>query len=165
IPTSDETTLVSNVIQSLLPQPEVLNHICTKALLPQLLRCDSVNASILNSYLTVEENVEWKTKDPEMTVTNFISNLVENVSKNQDAEIKDHSQNLSTHINYLADHLPSCGSFKLDVILNDDILREFSVSNDIEFASALYRLFRWHGSPYNSHGTRRDRLLQLFGMD
>ncbi|KAF8776952.1 hypothetical protein HNY73_013885 [Argiope bruennichi] len=38
------------------------------------------------------------------------------------------------------------GSHKLEVILHSDILINFSVSEDAEFASALYRLFRWHGA-------------------
>ncbi|GFY58123.1 MTBP_C domain-containing protein [Trichonephila inaurata madagascariensis] len=77
-----------------------------------------------------EENVEWKEKNSEVNI-----------------KIEDTSQILSSHVHYLADQLPSCGSHKLDVILNHDILTSLSSNEeDIELTSALYRLFRWHGA-------------------
>ncbi|GFR08098.1 MTBP_C domain-containing protein [Trichonephila clavata] len=147
IPTTEEKHLVLEYIQTLLPQPEVLCHISTEGLLPQLLKCNSLYLCVLNSFIKEEEIVEWKEKNSEVSLDDFILDLLENVPKEQDIKIEDTSQILSSYVHYLADLLPSCGSHKLDVILNHDILTSLSSNEeDIQLTSALYRLFRWHGA-------------------
>ncbi|GFR08094.1 MTBP_C domain-containing protein [Trichonephila clavata] len=149
IPTTEEKHLVLEYIQTLLPQPEVLCHISTEGLLPQLLKCNSLYLCVLNSFIKEEEVyiVEWKEKNSEVSLDDFILDLLENVPKEQDIKIEDTSQILSSYVHYLADLLPSCGSHKLDVILNHDILTSLSSNEeDIQLTSALYRLFRWHGA-------------------
>ncbi|GFS30483.1 hypothetical protein NPIL_49621, partial [Nephila pilipes] len=54
-PTSQEKHLIVKYIQTLLPQNEVLNHISTEGLLPQLLRCNSVYLCVLNSFINEDE--------------------------------------------------------------------------------------------------------------
>ncbi|GFT83609.1 MTBP_C domain-containing protein [Nephila pilipes] len=91
--------------------------------------------------------IEWKENDVEVNLNDFILDSFENISKDQDVKTEDIGQILSSHIHYLADLLPSCGSHKLDVILNHDILTSLSANEqDFELTSALYRLFRWHGA-------------------
>ncbi|XP_055944984.1 mdm2-binding protein-like [Argiope bruennichi] len=146
IPTSEEKASISNFILSLVPQHNILSHLHSEGFPLDFLKCSSVYFSALNSYLNAEENIEWNRKDSEVNVNDFVLYVLEHIPKEKEIDNQDKSPILASHIHWLADQLPSCGSHKLEVILHSDILINFSVSEDAEFASALYRLFRWHGA-------------------
>ncbi|KAG8189407.1 hypothetical protein JTE90_020221 [Oedothorax gibbosus] len=156
----EQETFVLNYMKSLLPDQQKLKHLCTDSLPIPLLQCDLAYISVVNFY-EKEELFEWKELKERTSFEPVISDCLKSVDKSLQVENVSKDHILSCHINHIADQLPSSGTYKLDVIICYDLLKEFSISSNIEFAGSLYRLAQWHGAYMVVAGLKETNELHL----
>ncbi|XP_035233864.1 uncharacterized protein LOC118205678 isoform X2 [Stegodyphus dumicola] len=143
--TNKEEILVADYINTLLLNTQEQNyclHFSSHIL--SLLKCSATYIYVLNSFSDPEEDLVWKEINAKCADRNAISSCLKACLSREIGSEDEGTKKISSSLHVLADALPSYGSYKLDVIIGNDVLKDLSISDEPEFASALYRLLKWH---------------------